>query len=95
MMENVAITFSMYDKKYDIYKIANSSGDLKMTKNAVSDLDESCYTLQYCFKLKDTNETGVFIGEFVIDFLGENCGKIKLPNGDDLQIIIKNSITKI
>ena len=95
MMKNVAITFSMIDTNTGKYRIANSEGKLMIIDNIYERLDESKYTLSYKPKLKDTKISGRYSGEFVIDFLGnENCGKIKLPTDDTLQIVIGDSITK-
>lgn len=96
MMENVAITFSMIDE-YGNYKIANKSADL-FVKDENSDelIQESRYILLYNFSLKDTKNTGIFYGEFKIDFLENNggCGKITIPNNDKIIINIVNSATK-
>ena len=57
--------------------------------------DESKYTLSYKFSINNTNKTGRFNSEFVVDFLGEDgCGKIKFPIGNNISIIISDSITK-
>jgi hypothetical protein len=95
MMANCAVTFSMYNEETDTYKIANVAGDLLIIENEYQFLDEPNYALQYFFKSKDTNEVGVFKGEFKLTFLGEHCGIITLPASDPLQIIVQESITKI
>lgn len=95
MMENVAITFSMVDANTGLYRVANAEAKLVIMDCVYERLDESKYTLQYRPKLKDTKKAGLYRGEFVLDFLGnENCGKIKLPTDDTIQIIIGDSITK-
>jgi hypothetical protein len=93
MLSNVAITFSMVNQKNSIYKIANVPADLIINRQRAEFPDEVEYTLAYNFKIKDTNMTGLFRGEFVMDFLGDNCGKIKMPVSGDLQIWIGDSIT--
>lgn len=95
MMENVGITFSMIDENTGIYRIANAEATLGIIENVYERLDESKYTLIYKPKLKDTKKSGLYRGEFKLDFLGDNCGgKITLPTDDTLQIVIGDSITK-
>jgi len=93
MLENVAITFSMIQVKNSIYKIANVPANLVINRQRPEFPDEVEYTLTYNFKIKDTNMAGLFRGEFVLDFLGDNCGKIKMPVSGDLNIWINDSIT--
>ena len=95
MMKNVAVTFSMVDANTGNYRIANREAKLQLVENVYERLDESIYTLAFKMKLKDTKKDGLYMGEFVVDFLGnENCGKIKLPLDDIIQIVIGDSITK-
>lgn len=94
MMENVAITFSMVDENSGLYRIANAEAGLEISDGVYERLDESKYTLYYTPKLKDTKKSGLYRGEFKLDFLGDNCGKITLPTDDTLQIVIGDSITK-
>ena len=94
MMENVAVTFSMVDTNTGNYRIANREAKLLIVNNIYEKLDESIYTLAIRLKLKDTKKDGLYSGEFVIDFLGNECGKIKLPLDDTIQIVIGDSITK-
>lgn len=94
MMENVAVTFSMIDADSGLYRIANTEARLIIRKNRVEYPDEVDYTLAYDFKLKDTKKSGHFLGEFVLDFLGEYCGKIKFPVNYPIDIYIHESSTK-
>jgi len=94
MMENVAVTFSMVDESNGVYRIANAEAGLEILDCVYERLDESKYTLFYSPKLKDTKKAGLYRGEFKLDFLGDNCGKITLPTDDTLQIVIGDSITK-
>ena len=93
MLENVAITFSMVNNKNNVYKIANVPANLVINRQRPEFPDEVEYTLAYNFKINNTNMTGLFKGEFVMDFLGDNCGKIKMPVSGDLNIWINDSIT--
>jgi hypothetical protein len=96
MLENVGVTFSMIDADTGLYYIANAPANLVVNKDRKSYPDEEYYTLMYRFKLKDTTKAGRFLGEFCLDFLGENigCGKIKLPVNGNINIVISDSLTK-
>ena len=94
MLENVAVTFSMKDAETGIYRIANVAGNLVINRDRPEYPDEVEYTLTYKFRLIDTKIAGRFTGEFKLDFLGEECGKITLPNNTPIQIVIGDSITK-
>ena len=94
MMTNVAVTFSMVDANSGNYRIANREGKLQILDCVYERLDETIYTLAIKLKLKDTKKDGLFHGEFKLDFLGDNCGKITLPTDDIIQIVIGDSITK-
>lgn len=93
MLDNVAVTFSMKNADTGIYQIANVPADLVINRKRSEYPDEVEYTLVYKFRLNDTKKSGRFYGEFKLDFLGDNCGKITLPN-TPINIIIGNSITK-
>ena len=93
MLENCAVTFSMIDDK-GLYRIANSEAKLEMTKEKPDYPNETLYTLAYKFKRKDTKKAGIYNGELCIDFLGNNCGKIKFPIDGYINIIISDSVTK-
>ena len=94
MLENCAVTFSMIDADTGNYRIANVAANLVVNNDRVNYPDEELYTLVYRLKLSQTSKTGRFYGEFKIDFLGENCGKITLPTQGQINIIISDGITK-
>lgn len=94
MLENVAVTFSMIDAKTGLYRIANVAANLVINNNRPQYPDELQYTLMYRFKLPQTAKAGRYLGEFKVDFLGENCGKITLPTQSQINIIISDSVTK-
>jgi len=94
MLENVAVTFSMKDADTGVYRIANVAANLVMNNNRPEYPDEVQYTLTYKFTVAQTSKPGRFVGEFKLDFLGEECGKITLPNNTPIDIIIGDSITK-
>lgn len=94
-MKNVAITFSMIDAENGLFRIANVSANLVINSDRPNHPDEKEFTLAYRFTTTQTSKSGRFIGEFVVDFLGESsCGKIKFPVGDVINILISDSITK-
>jgi hypothetical protein len=60
--------------------------------------DEGClgeeYYLSYKFTERDTNKAGVFIGQFIIDFL-DGSGELIVPIRGELRInILEGSIKK-
>jgi hypothetical protein len=93
--DSCAVTFSMYDKSNNVYKIANKEAEI-ITKERVLDLgDPYNYYLKYGFTQKDTSKFGEYIAEFKIDFLGTHpIGKITIPVDGVIDIIVKDSITR-
>lgn len=94
MLEDVAVTFSMIDENTGVYRIANVEAELVVNNERPEYPDEKTYTLAYQLSVKQTSRGGRFAGEFVIDFLGDDCGKIKMPVDGQISIIIEDSITK-
>jgi hypothetical protein len=94
MLDNVAVTFSMIDAETGLYRIANAPANIEYKRLRPQYPDDYIYELSYRFKLSQTSKPGRFLGEFVCDFLGENCGKIKFPVDGQINITISDSITK-
>lgn len=95
MLENCAITFSMQDSESGNYKIANKAADLLVNDNFTENPDDCKFNLVYKFSLNDTSKAGIYIASFKIDFLGEgNCGKITMPNNDNITVVVQDSLTK-
>ncbi len=95
MLENCAVTFSMVDADSGVYKIANKGADLVVNDNFQENPDDDKYNLSYKFSVSDTSKAGIYLGEFKVDFLGENqCGKITFPNTDKITIVVQDSSTK-
>jgi hypothetical protein len=96
MLEDCAVTFSMFSDDTGLYKIANSAGNLLINYDLINNPDEEKYTLTYKFNLSNTSKCGNYKGEFVIDFLSEEfaCFKLKLPINSYINIIVSDSITK-
>jgi hypothetical protein len=94
MLQDVAVTFSMIDAETGLYRIANVPANIEYIRLRPQYPDNFIYELSYRFKLSQTRKPGRFLGEFKLDFLGENCGKITLPVDSQINIIISDSITK-
>ena len=97
MMENSAITFSMKNTKNGVYKIANTSGTIVKRETNSGNDDE--YYIAYQFQTGDTNEIGVFVGEFNIKFFDSSqnnleIGDLKVPIEDTLYVHVLDSFTK-
>ncbi len=93
MLENCAITFSMYNVENEEYKIANKGAKLDINDVARYP-DEDKYSLGYKFLINDTIKPGIYCGEFKVDFLGNHCGCITFPVDKHIKIVISESITK-
>ena len=94
-----SVTFSMYNLETGIKKIANAPAEV------VYDEESGCeerYFLQYSWKKRDTNEGGVFVGHFHIDFndkivaegLTFPAGELIVPIQEDLIITINDNCLK-
>ena len=67
-IQNADITFSMKNITNDILKVSKAKADIVQT----SDCDcEPKFILQYTWKKRDVNESGVFKGWFEINFKGD------------------------
>ena len=93
MMENIAVTFSMVDKITGLYRVANVSASLRLN-TTYEHLDDPKYELTYCFKEKDTRKEGEYLGEFKINFLGDNCGSITFPISNQIPVYVTRGLTK-
>lgn len=92
-----AVTFSMWNSDTGIYKIANAPC------NIMYDEDSGCeerYFIQYDWKPGDTDESGIFNGQFKISF-NDNVvadgltfpkGDLIVPIAEDLTISIGNAM---
>lgn len=97
LLENSAITFSMKNSKNGVYKIANVAGTVIRKEPFDGDTSEEYY-IAYYFQPEDTNEVGVFIGEFNIIFFDANqnnleIGNLKVPIQEELYVHILDSMT--
>lgn len=95
MLENVAVTFSMIEADSGRFRIANTPANFVVNNERPKYPNELQYTLMYRFKENQTKKVGRYLGEYVVDFLGEaGCGKIKFPVDGEINIIISDGITK-
>ena len=92
-----SVTFSMWNSKTGIYKIANAPAEV------VYDEDSGCeerYLLQYSWKKRDTNEEGTFIGQFKIVFDHDIYkdgvtfpkGELIVPISEDLFVVVNGAM---
>lgn len=94
MLDDCAITFSMYDVTNDVYRIANKAAKLIINDDRLHSPEEEKYTLAYKFSIADTSKPGEFDAEFKVDFLGDHCGKITFPINEKIRVSIQDSLTK-
>lgn len=97
MLENCAVTFSMKNSKNGVYKVANAVGKLILKPDVSGNIDHEYY-IGYEFRPADTNEVGVFTGEFNVKFFDMNennaeIGDLKVPIQEELYIHILDSYT--
>lgn len=94
-----SVTFTMTNAETGIKKIAKAEAEV------VYDEESGCeerYFLQYSWKKRDTNESGVFIGHFHIVFNDKivsdgmvfPAGELIVPVQEDLVITINDSCIK-
>lgn len=94
-----SVTFTMTNLETGIKKIAKAPAEIVYDENSGC---EERYLLQYTWKKRDTNESGVFIGHFHINFNDKIVadgmtfpkGELIVPIENDLNIIIKDSCIK-
>lgn len=94
MFDNCSVTFSMVDQSNKVFRVANKPGVIIPKKTQVNSGELIQYFVAYQWTAQDTQKTGDYIGEFQLNFLGDQCGKLIIPIQDTLYIHIKDSITK-
>lgn len=93
------VTFSMWNKDTGIYKIANEPAEIVYDEYSGC---EERYILQYKWKKRDTDETGVYIGQFKIIFSDDivmdgvtfPSGELIVPIQEILEIYVNDSFLK-
>ena len=94
MLGNCAVTFSMKNSETGIFSIANVNAELLYLPDRGMYPHDQEYSLVYRFKKNQVNKIGVYHGEFCVDFLGDFCGKIVIPESDYIVINVIDTITK-
>mgnify|MGYP003627911861 CR=1 FL=1 len=92
-LENAAITFSMKEMNCSSckYKVFNKQALIIPVEDDLCGTDVEYY-IGYKFSKKETNQAGVFRGEFKIDFLDDTCTLI-VPIREELIINVLDSQT--
>lgn len=96
MLETSFVTFSMVNRDTGVYKIANATAQI--VQRELLGTEDPEYYFVYKFTERDTNEEGVFYGEFKIHSIGVcdndlNIGDLKMPTREELYIHILSSYT--
>jgi hypothetical protein len=95
-LQNSNIYFMMSDIDTGVKKVGKKLTPAVKKEECVG--DDGClrevYYLSYKFSERDTNKAGVFIGQFIIDFL-DGSGELIVPIREELRInILEGSIKK-
>ena len=93
-LQDATITFSMWNVDTDVLKISKTPCNVVLAK---TDGCEEKYVIEYRWRERDTKESGVYKGQFTIDFHGNLTeegvdfpqGKLIVPISEDLKIYIK------
>jgi hypothetical protein len=101
-IDNMVVTFSMYDDK-DCYKILNKPARINLDTplNILNDKTDTCreildFTIQYLFTEKDLSKPGIYSGEFKIVFSNNEQEKtLIVPIQFPLKITVLPSNTKL
>jgi len=101
-IDNMVVTFSMYDDK-DCYKILDKPARINLDTplNNLNNQTDSCreildFTIQYLFTEKDLSKAGTYTGEFKIVFSNNEEEKtLIVPIFFPLKITVLQSNTKL
>lgn len=93
-LQDATITFSMWNVDTDVLKISKAPCNVVLAK---TDGCEEKYVIEYRWRERDTKESGIYKGQFTIDFHGNLTeegvdfpqGKLIVPISEDLKIYIK------
>jgi hypothetical protein len=93
--ENTNCVFSMVDRSNGNYVIANECAKIVLEKREMNGIIRNSYFIEYMLDKDSTSKSGVYLGQFMVDFLDENtCGTVTIPNGSKIFVYITDSITK-
>ncbi len=101
-IDNMVVTFSMYDDK-DYYKILDKPARINLDTplNILNDKTDTCreimdFTIQYLFTEKDLSKAGIYTGEFKIVFSNNEEEKtLIVPIQFPLKITVLPTNTKL
>lgn len=91
-IQNAVITFCMTDTKTGAKIVGNKPALCILKENLIDPLQEE-YLIGYQFTEKETKKSGVFIGQFTIEF-NDGSGKLLVPIKEELEIHILDSSIK-
>lgn len=75
------------------FTMTNESGEIKiMAKSATVEYGGTGGTISYNWEAIDTDESGVFFGEFQLLFSGSNSGRMSIPQIGNISIEIGNDV---
>ena len=94
MLSNCAVTFSLLSADTGFYHIANVTAEIIYLPDRAKYPNDTEYSLGFSFRKGHLPKSGLYKAEFTIDFLGDYCGSIKLPENDQINVIVIDSITK-
>ena len=94
MLSNCAVTFSITNSNTGIFAIANVNAELLYLPDRATYPNDQEYSLVYRFKKNQIKKAGIYWGQFCIDFLGDSCGKIIIPENDLIIINVLDVIVK-
>ena len=97
--EEGGVRFTMWNADTGIYKIANAKSEIVYDENSGC---EERYYIQYSWKKGDTDEAGIFTGQFKINFTDDVVidgitfpkGELIVPIAENLAIIIEDKMKK-
>ena len=88
-IQNADITFSMYNKDTNVFKVANEKAYIKLKKS------DSCveeYLICYDWKKRDTKEKGTYVAYFNIQFNDDIISEIDTYPIDELIMPIREDL---
>ncbi len=95
MMDNVAVTFSMFDIENEEYVILNKKARIWYKEDKYEYPESGEYVLIYEFNKNETSKVGLYNCEFKLSILNPYCNILTLPNNEYIRVNIQPSNTKV
>lgn len=94
LIKTASVTFSMKNLSNNKYVASNSPASI-VSKSIGDDIFSNLYEyfIVYEFQLKDTKNTGSYIGEFNITFNNNSCDNLIVPIQQRLYIYVQDSFS--